>query len=874
MALSLRDPPQRRRSLGPISPKRLYRNLSVRLRGGASIDQSQPSTTRKVDSGRHNRKSAASYLSLFDAVENEDTQAVHLMLSSAGLLKEDLNGLSSEGLVPMDVAVLTSNTPLVRILSQAGARDNPHLTSTEERGSHLSGLVLEAGRRVLELTREVKKGLQTEEEEGSQKRRELRVWTLRLQLYTRMRDNYQSTVAPGPPSNVAIQVTSETSLMVTFREPTSGPNSGIITQYKVEWSCNESFNPLCGWETVHDLRVLQFSITGLTPGLRYFVQVFAYNVKGWGPAQNSSPPSAVPSSWKECCSVIRRRREQERAVTKLLEQVEEPQYRGFFIETSKVLAPSKSLSVSRSLKQLFHSANKFARCLQRGVYLATVFYHKDNILVTAEEQIPLVEIDSCSTSVMQELNWFVKLSCAWKDVQWLQQGMASALSSSSSVLQTRQKILLAVSQLQSALGTADLGQVYYEPLRDQQGNMLLLTLHPYPLPQPPAPLHWTSLASFQRSQRKSSMATGLLQELTAIDTLAAQLKEKLAYHRRSTQTTPPGLYLGFLKLYSSVEQKIQVLVPQKLPNLLCHCRVRENKHVSRVEWEWLQALSSQNQPVDLRSCPPQTPPSVFVRELRAAVIQLLTQLSIPLAKALDYRLYTQEVLQFGDSVSFLLLLPHPEDIWSAPGQHGRVNGFLTLPLHIFELVHFSAYESEFYSRYCQASVLLELDSKLSQQALREALDKREAQRAKERHTQVMVLSQRLEELWREVRWITDALHWYRQGCCGAPLHCFMEASVHTDAGVKPDPALDCPPPAPSSSEFSQGPDSPHSSSEEDEVFWPLCGSDSDSPPQPRSSRSQVPSQYYSLRRPGKEPCRGARLPERSLVEWINGPQDS
>ncbi|XP_041097886.1 ankyrin repeat and fibronectin type-III domain-containing protein 1-like [Polyodon spathula] len=865
MALSLREPPQRRRSLGPISPKRLYRNLSVRLRGGATTDQSQPSTTGKVESRRHNRKSAASYLSLFDAVENEDTQAVHLMLSSAGLPKEDLNGLSSEGLVPMDIAVLTSNTPLVKILAQAGARDNPHLTSVEERGSHLSALVLEAGRRVLELTRDVKEWLETEEE-GSQKRRELRVWTLRLQLYTRMRDNYQSTVAPGPPSNVAIQVTSETSLMVTFREPTSSPNSGVITQYKVEWSCNESFNPLCGWETVHDLRVLQFSITGLTPGLQYFVQVFAYNVKGWGPAQISSPPSAVPSSWKECCSVIqRRRREQERAVSKLLEQVEEPQYRGFFIETSKVLAPSKSLSVSRSLKQLFHSANKFARCLQRGVYLGTVFYHKDNILVTAEEQIPLVEIDSCSTSVTQELNWFVKLSCAWKDVQWLQQGMASALSSSSSVLQTRQKILLAVSQLQSALGTADLGQVYYEPLRDQQGNMLLLTLRRDGGP-----------SVFQRSLRKSSMATatGLQQELTAIHTLAAQLKEKLAYHRRSTQTTPPGLYLGFLKLYSSVEQKIQVLVPQKQPNLLCHCRVRENKHVSRMEWEWLQALSSQNQSVDLRSRPPQPPPSVFVRELRGAVIQLLTQLSIPLAKARDYRLYTQEVLQFGDNVSFLLLLPHPEDIWSAPEQHGRVNGFLTLPLHIFELVHFSAYESEFYLRYCQASVLLELDSKLSQQALREALDKTEAQRAKERHTQVMELSQRLEELWREVRWIPDALHWYRQGCCGAPLHCFMEASVHTDTGVKPEPALDCPPPAPSSSECSPGPDSPHGSSEEDEVFWPLCGSDSDSPPQLRSSRSQVPSRYYSLRRPGKEPCRGAHLPERSLVEWINGSQDS
>lgn len=36
MSVSMRNPPQRRRSLGPVSPKRIYRNLSVRLRGGES----------------------------------------------------------------------------------------------------------------------------------------------------------------------------------------------------------------------------------------------------------------------------------------------------------------------------------------------------------------------------------------------------------------------------------------------------------------------------------------------------------------------------------------------------------------------------------------------------------------------------------------------------------------------------------------------------------------------------------------------------------------------------------------------------------------------------------------------------------------------
>lgn len=47
----------------------------------------------------------------------------------------------------------------------------------------------------------------------------------------------------------------------------------------------------------------------------------------------------------------------------------------------------------------------------RGVYLAPVFYHKDSILVTAEYQIPLVEIQCCSTSIAHDFFWFAKVSC-------------------------------------------------------------------------------------------------------------------------------------------------------------------------------------------------------------------------------------------------------------------------------------------------------------------------------------------------------------------------------------------------------------------------------------------------------------------------------
>lgn len=51
----------------------------------------------------------------------------------------------------------------------------------------------------------------------------------------------------------------------------------------------------------------------------------------------------------------------------------------------------------------------FPSSLPRGVYLATVFYHKENILVTAEDQIPLVEIHCCSTSIIHNFPWFAKV---------------------------------------------------------------------------------------------------------------------------------------------------------------------------------------------------------------------------------------------------------------------------------------------------------------------------------------------------------------------------------------------------------------------------------------------------------------------------------
>ncbi|XP_029014350.1 ankyrin repeat and fibronectin type-III domain-containing protein 1-like isoform X2 [Betta splendens] len=759
MSVSVRNPPQRRRSLGPVSPKRIYRNLSVRLKGGESSggEGAVP---------KHLSKSADAYKSLWEAVENEDTLAVQSLLSrdhtkaGGGSLwgrgergepewererEQAVNRVSEQGLVPLDVAALTHNPPLLHVLAKAGARHNPALCQPAEWELKLEALVALAGSRL----EEAKAGT------GSQDaHRSLQLWSLRLQLYRRMRDNFQRTELPSPPSHVAILVTSSSSLLVTIKEPEGGAGTGLVTRYRVEWSTSAGFKRILGSAQVTDTKNPSCTVRGLCAGVRYFVRVSGYNVRGWGPPQRSSPASAAPSSWRECVGVKSHFRNHEGLVRKLLEDAREPHYRECCREAATPQSPSKRSSVSRGIKQLFQSATKFVRLLQRGVYLACVFYHKDRVLLTADEQIPLVEVQCCSTAISQDFLWLAKLSCGWHQVPWLQQALASAHSSASSLLQNRHNVLRAVSQLQASLGTVDLGQVYHEPLRDRQGNVLLLTLRGFSSCSPPEPpFHWMPLERLERNRSR----TPLLPEPTAMDALYEQLKEKLSFHRHSVQRAQPGLYVGILKLCSSVEQ-IRVLVPQRLPNVLCHTRVRANAHVSREEWAWLQShvdtgqnlVSGEDEPLE------------FIRSLRAAVTQLLTKLNIPLYRAYQYAVYTRQLLQFGDAVSMLLLLPPSEDFSSSYWPLvGAEEPGLTVPLQLFELVHFWTYEREFLSQYCQAWIRLELDTHLAQQALREALDSKEVQEARERLNHITELSNRLDVVWRDARWIMDCLQCVR-----------------------------------------------------------------------------------------------------------------
>ncbi|KAM8836162.1 ankyrin repeat and fibronectin type-III domain-containing protein 1 isoform 2-T2 [Spinachia spinachia] len=758
---------------GPASPsaaKRLYRNLSEKLRGSSS------SFEDAYFFGKTDRLRKASTMQggdcLFEAVEQQDLDAVQILLCQFSAEELDLNTPNNQGLTPLDIAIMTNNTPIAKLLLKAGGKESPHFLSPEGREAHLSSLVSEAEQRASELaSRAQMEGVSLE---VCQRDRQLRAWEWRSKLYRRMAAGLQHARPPETPSMVRLSVSSSTSLMVSFQEPSS-LNSTVVTKYRVEWSCLKDFSLLAGEIVMDHLQTLKCIINNLTTGRLYYVRVSAYNMRGWGPPSSALPPSAAPSNWRDGDGREPRRRSQIEAMERLLQQVRATHTHYCCGDTSKLQNPSRKQSVSRSLKHLFNSSNKFVKTLKRGVYLAAVFHHKESLLVTAEDQIPIVEVDdSYSSSLTQDFLWFTKLSCMWEDVRWLRQSMLVSMSSSST-LQARHKMLTAANQLQNLLGTHNLGRVHYEPVKDRHGNVLLVTIREVESHHSLLNGKWMLVTKLQ-SQRKSLSTP---EEPYALDILIITIQDILAYQRRSTHLLAPGLYLGYLKLSSSVDQ-IRVLVSQRTPNMLCHSRIRENANVSREEWDWIQSLSAAGGHGEEAEPWAESHTPLLYYELQTSIRSLLKLVNLPLPQARLFRLYTQEVVELGHGVSFLLLLPAADDVCSAPGQSNAytpLSGFLHLPLQMFELVHFCSYKEKFISLYCRLSSVLDLDALITQQALREAITDSEVATAKQRHQLVLDYVQQLDEMRRDLRWITNALQTARdKQPAGVPVSRLVDAS--------------------------------------------------------------------------------------------------
>lgn len=88
-------------------------------------------------------------------------------------------------------------------------------------------------------------------------------------------------------------------------------------------------------------------------------------------------------------------------------------------------------------------------CVCRGVYLACVCYNDDKILVTTEDNLPMVEVDESytGTSIQADFDWLMKVVAAsWDMARQLKQDLEK-LSELSSV-HLKHQLLTAIIQLQ------------------------------------------------------------------------------------------------------------------------------------------------------------------------------------------------------------------------------------------------------------------------------------------------------------------------------------------------------------------------------------------------------------------------------------------
>lgn len=164
------------------------------------------------------------------------------------------------------------------------------------------------------------------------------------------------------------------------------------------------------WNIYQGTMGANFHVNELIQGRRYFFRACSGNVKGFGSYVYSSPKSIIPSSWRDIESKEQRFHGKTKILDELLTAVRlcRPEDASEIPDsTTHRRIPKKKTSI----KQLFSAASKFQRCLRRGIYLASILFCDDKILVTNEDFLPVIEVDETYPSNLNnDYYWLMKVS--------------------------------------------------------------------------------------------------------------------------------------------------------------------------------------------------------------------------------------------------------------------------------------------------------------------------------------------------------------------------------------------------------------------------------------------------------------------------------
>lgn len=270
---------------------------------------------------------------------------------------------------------------------------------------------------------------------------------------------------------------------------------------------------------------------------------------------------------------------------------------------------------------------------------------------------------------------------------------------------------------------------------------------------------WIPLNKLQRR------LTAIHEDNTINEILLCSIQDQINYHQASTVRLSKGLYLGYLKMQSSVDQ-IQIVVPAKTPNILPHYKIRDNCHISAEEWKFLKR-NKVTSCFDVNENKPSGGQELFIDALTYAAHRLFKYMNIPMEDALTHRLYDFEVVELSAEVSFLVLCPRADASCAVPGHREILlqrGDLLSISIQAFEMIHLNTYQSGIIQKYSRLSCILELDTILANHSHREAFSTLEVRTAKERLAKLQDLTQSLNTIWKGVRWLMDVIGFARDRC--------------------------------------------------------------------------------------------------------------
>ena len=247
--------------------------------------------------------------------------------------------------------------------------------------------------------------------------------------------------------------------------------------------------------------------------------------------------------------------------------------------------------------------------------------------------------------------------------------------------------------------------------------------------------------------------------------LLNSIEEQINYNQTSNVKLSRGLYLGYLKMQSSFEH-ISLVVPTKTPNVLPHCKIRDNPHISAEEWSIIKSKEALNIPLhfDPLGAKPTEVQENFLESLTLSSNRLFKYMNVTADNSLLHRLFDVEVIELNHDVSFLVICPPADSACAIPGQTDfllKRTDLMCLPLIPFEMIHLRTYQHNIIQKYSRLSCIIELDVTVANQNHREAFSSSEVQTTKERLVKLQDLMNNLNTVWKSVRWLMDVISFAR-----------------------------------------------------------------------------------------------------------------